>query len=56
MILSTKAFLEKNPNPSASEVASALSGNICRCGAYIHIARSVLNAAKKMERQKSGNS
>ncbi len=49
MILSTKAFLEKNPDPSASEVASALSGNICRCGAYIHIVRSVKNAAKKIE-------
>jgi carbon-monoxide dehydrogenase small subunit len=48
IILSTKAFLERNPNPSVSEVASALSGHICRCGAYVHIARSVMNAAKKM--------
>jgi len=56
MILSTKAFLEKNPNPRALEVASALSGNICRCGAYVHIARFVLNAAKKMEEEKSSDS
>jgi aerobic-type carbon monoxide dehydrogenase small subunit (CoxS/CutS family) len=56
IILSTKAFLKKNPNPSVSEVASALSGNICRCGAYVHIARSVLNAAKKMEGKKSSKS
>ncbi len=50
IILSTKAFLEKNPNPTSSEVASALSGHICRCGAYPHITRSVLNAAKKLSR------
>ena len=48
IILSTKAFLEKNPNPTPSEAASALSGHICRCGAYPHITRSVLNAAKKL--------
>jgi len=50
VILSTKAFLEKNPNPTPSEVASALSGHICRCGAYPHITRAVLNAAKKLSR------
>jgi len=49
MILSTKALLEKKPTPNVSEVATALSGHICRCGAYVHIARSVLNAAKKMK-------
>ena len=50
IILSTKAFLEKNPNPTPSEAASALSGHICRCGAYPHITRAVLNAAKKLSR------
>ena len=49
VILSTKAFLEKNPKPDASEVASALRGHICRCGAYPYIIKSVLNAAEKME-------
>ena len=49
IILSTKAFLEKDPNPDASDVASALRGHICRCGAYPYIIKSVLNAAKKME-------
>ena len=50
IILSTKAFLEKSPNPTPSEVASSLRGHICRCGAYPHIIRSVLNAAKKLSR------
>jgi len=51
IILSTKALLEKNPHPTPTEVANALSGHICRCGAYPHIIRSVLNAAKKLENQ-----
>ncbi len=48
VILSTKALLDKNPNPNPSEVAEALNGNICRCGAYAHITRAVLNAAEKI--------
>jgi aerobic-type carbon monoxide dehydrogenase small subunit (CoxS/CutS family) len=45
VILSTKAFLETNPDPTQAEVASALTGHICRCGAYPHIVRSVIHAA-----------
>ena len=48
VILSTKALLDKNPNPNPSELAEALNGNICRCGAYAHITRAVLNAAEKI--------
>ncbi|HJP09952.1 MAG TPA: (2Fe-2S)-binding protein [Arenicellales bacterium] len=44
----TKAFLDRNPDPSEDEVASAVSGNICRCGAYPYIVRSVLTAARKL--------
>lgn len=49
IILSTKAFLEKNPQPSPVEIAEALSGHICRCGAYAHITRAVLNASKRVK-------
>lgn len=52
VILSTKSFLEKNPNPNPAETASALSGHVCRCGAYVHIAKSVQSAAKKLEGKK----
>ena len=52
VILSAKSFLEKNPNPNPAETASALSGHVCRCGAYVHIAKSVQNAAKKLEGKK----
>lgn len=49
IILSTKAFLEKNPVPSPVEIAEALNGHICRCGAYAHITRAVLNASKRIK-------
>ena len=41
-----KALLDKNPRPTAQEVRTALSGNLCRCGAYPKIIESVLAAAK----------
>ena len=48
LIMSAHAFLEENPNPTGEEVAIGMSGNICRCGAYPYIVRSVLNAAEKL--------
>lgn len=52
IILSAKAFLEENPRPTADEIAVAMSGNICRCGAYPYIVKAVLNAAEKLNAQK----
>jgi aerobic-type carbon monoxide dehydrogenase small subunit (CoxS/CutS family) len=46
VILSTKAFLADNAHPTEAEVATALTGHICRCGAYPQIVRSVLRAAE----------
>ena len=51
MIMTTKALLDKNPNPTEEDVSEALSGNICRCGNYGHIVKSVLVAAEKMRRR-----
>jgi len=48
MIMSAKALLDKNPDPTREEVIRALEGNLCRCGAYKKIIESVLAAAKKM--------
>lgn len=48
MILTTKALLDKNSNPTPAEVRKTLSGNICRCGNYEHILASVLSAARKL--------
>jgi carbon-monoxide dehydrogenase small subunit len=50
MIMTTKAFLDKNPNPTVEELRESLSGNICRCANYDHIVKAVFAAAKKMKR------
>ncbi|MFC1893433.1 (2Fe-2S)-binding protein [Chloroflexota bacterium] len=47
-IISAKALLDKNLNPSEEEVKKALSGNLCRCGNYPKIVESVLAAAKAL--------
>lgn len=47
MILSAKAFLEKNPNPTRDQIKVAMSGNICRCTGYKKIIDAVASAAKK---------
>ena len=46
MILTAKALLDKNPDPSEDDVREALSGNLCRCGNYRRINESVRSAAK----------
>ncbi len=46
MILQAQALLNRNPNPSADQVRSALEGNLCRCGAHHRIVKAVLRAAK----------
>ena len=48
-IVSAKALLEKNPNPTEYEVRYWLSGNLCRCTGYDKIVRAVLDAAQTME-------
>ena len=44
-VVTAVALLDKNPNPSVDEVRVALSGNLCRCGAYDHYLRGVMKAA-----------
>lgn len=48
MVLTAKAFLDTNPNPTREQVAEAMQGNLCRCTGYIKIIDAVLNAAKAM--------
>ncbi|HMA55034.1 MAG TPA: (2Fe-2S)-binding protein [Acidobacteriota bacterium] len=47
-LMTTTAFLEKNPSPSLDEIKQALSGNLCRCANYAKIYSAVDLAAKKM--------
>ena len=48
MIMSAKALLDKNPNPTKEEINAALAGNLCRCTGYVKIAEAVSIAAETM--------
>jgi aerobic-type carbon monoxide dehydrogenase small subunit (CoxS/CutS family) len=47
-IIAAKGLLDKNPNPTDQEVREGFSGNLCRCGSYPKMVKSVLEAAKVM--------
>jgi aerobic-type carbon monoxide dehydrogenase small subunit (CoxS/CutS family) len=38
-IMSMKGLLQRNPSPSDEQIVAALSGNLCRCGAYVNLLR-----------------
>ena len=44
-LIASKALLEKNPDPTETEVRYWLAGNLCRCTGYDKIIRSVLEVA-----------
>jgi carbon-monoxide dehydrogenase small subunit len=46
MILTTKALLDENPDPTVEDIKEALEGNLCRCTGYEQIIDSVLRAAE----------
>ena len=48
MIISTKALLLRNPDPSEAEIEEALRYHLCRCGAHIEIMRAVRRAAGRL--------
>lgn len=52
MILTAKAFLDENPEPTEDEVRVAISGNLCRCGNYRRITECILDAAEIMREEK----
>jgi aerobic-type carbon monoxide dehydrogenase small subunit (CoxS/CutS family) len=50
-IMAAKALLMQNPNPTRDQIAEWLTGNICRCGAYGAIAKSILEAAQNYQKK-----
>jgi aerobic carbon-monoxide dehydrogenase small subunit len=46
MLMSARALLDRNPNPTREDVIDALAGNICRCTGYEPIIDAVLSAAR----------
>jgi len=49
-LIAAKSLLERNPDPSETEVRYWLAGNLCRCTGYDKIVRAVLDTAKDMRR------
>ena len=49
-LMAAKALLEKNPEPTETEVRYAIAGNLCRCTGYDKIVRAILSAATQMKK------
>jgi len=47
-VLTARALLTENPQPSDDQIRHALAGNLCRCGGYVKIAEAVRLAAESM--------
>jgi carbon-monoxide dehydrogenase small subunit len=48
MVLTAKALLDVNPEPSCQEVKEALAGNLCRCTGYVSIVEAVQQAGRAL--------
>lgn len=46
IIISAKALLDHNPNPSEDEIRAALDGNLCRCGTHNRFIRAIQRVAR----------
>jgi len=46
MIMTAKAFLDENPNPTEDEIRHAIAGNLCRCTGYIQIIKAIRIASE----------
>ncbi|MEM7218604.1 MAG: (2Fe-2S)-binding protein [Pseudomonadota bacterium] len=51
-LVAAKALLDRNPDPTETEIRYALAGNLCRCTGYDKIVRAVQAAAKEMRKAK----
>ncbi len=53
-LVTAKALLDRNPEPTREEIREALSGNLCRCTGYHQIVQSVEAAARTMRERNGG--
>jgi xanthine dehydrogenase YagT iron-sulfur-binding subunit len=49
MLMSCKALLDHNSNPTIDDVRGAVSGNLCRCGTYPHVFEATIAAASQLK-------
>ncbi|MGE0463351.1 MAG: (2Fe-2S)-binding protein [Vicinamibacterales bacterium] len=54
-ILTAKALLDKNPNPTDAEIREGMSRTLCRCMTYYRIQAAIKRAAAAMQSMRSGN-
>ena len=47
MLLSARAFLNRNPDPEEADIRKGISGNICRCTGYTKIVDAIMEVAGK---------
>ncbi len=52
MLMTARALLEHNPNPSEDEIRHGISGNLCRCTGYNKIVEAIQYAADKLARRR----
>jgi carbon-monoxide dehydrogenase small subunit len=50
MILTAKAFIDNNPNPTHNQIVHAISGNLCRCTGYKKIIEAIETAALRLNK------
>jgi carbon-monoxide dehydrogenase small subunit len=51
MIMSAKALLDSNPDPTDDEIRDALLGNLCRCTGYVQIVEAIREAAARLKEE-----
>ena len=54
MMLTAKALLDENPDPTESDIRWGISGNLCRCTGYVNIVKAVQHAAAAMKEKSDG--
>lgn len=50
-IMAATALLAETPDPTDEDIDAAMSGNVCRCGAYGRIRRAIKSAAQQMQQE-----
>ncbi|OGA40891.1 MAG: (2Fe-2S)-binding protein [Betaproteobacteria bacterium RIFCSPLOWO2_12_FULL_65_110] len=53
VIMSAKALLDENPDPSAPQIRDALAGNLCRCTGYVKMIEAVQDAARRLRAERA---
>ena len=51
MLMTGRALLERNADPSEADIRQAISGNLCRCTGYVNIVKSIEHAAAKLNQE-----